>query len=61
METDKKGRKLLDFNSDSKGSEALEQVPQGSGGITIPGDIQETCKYGTEENGQWARWGWIHG
>lgn len=26
-------------------------VAQRSGGVTIPGDFQELCRYGTEEDG----------
>ena len=28
-----------------------------SGGVTIPGDVQELWRCGTEGRGQWARWG----
>jgi len=27
--------------------QALEQAAQGGGGITIPGDVQKTCRCGT--------------
>ena len=26
----------------------LEQAAQGSGGVTVPGGVQETCRCGTE-------------
>jgi len=26
---------------------SLEQAAQGSGGVTIPGGVQKTCRYGT--------------
>jgi len=32
----------------TKSAETLEQAAQGDGGITIPGGVQEMCRYGTE-------------
>ena len=29
----------------------LEQAAQGGGGVTIPGGVQKTCRYGTSEHG----------
>jgi len=29
----------------------LEQAAQGSGGVTIPGGVQKTCKFGTSGHG----------
>ena len=29
----------------------MAQAAQGGGGVTIPGGVQETCRYGTEEHG----------
>ena len=34
-----------------KNGEALEKAAQGGGGGTIPGDVQETCRCGTERHG----------
>jgi len=31
-----------------KSGEALEQAAQGGDGVTVPGGIQEICRYGTE-------------
>ena len=38
---------------------ALGQVAQGGGGVTVPGGIQEPCRCATERHGPWAQWGWI--
>ena len=32
-------------------SDALEQTAQESSGVTVPGGVQETCRYGTEGHG----------
>ena len=29
----------------------LEEAAQGSGGVTIPGGVQKTCRYGTSGHG----------
>jgi len=29
----------------------LEQAAQGSGGVTVPGDVQKMCRYGTSGHG----------
>jgi len=34
------------------------QAAQGSGGVTVPGGVQEACRCGTEGHGGWAWWGW---
>jgi len=31
--------------------QALEQAAQGSGGVTIPGGVQKTCRCGTSGHG----------
>jgi len=31
--------------------QALEQATQESGGVTTPGGVQKTCRYGTSEHG----------
>jgi len=31
--------------------QTLEQAAQGSGGITIPGGVQKTCRYGISGHG----------
>ena len=31
----------------------------GSGGVTIPGGVQEPGRCGTEGRGQWSWWGWV--
>ena len=41
--------------------EALAQAAQGSGGVTVPGGVQEVWRCGTEGHGQWAWWGWAEG
>ena len=28
-----------------KSGQAMEQAAQGNGGVTIPGDVQKTCRY----------------
>ena len=33
----------------------MTQAAQGSGGVTVPGGVQETCGCGTEGHDQWAR------
>ena len=38
-----------------KSDEAVTQAAQGSGGVTVPGGVQETCGCGTEGHDQWAR------
>ena len=30
----------------------------GSGGVTVPGGVQELWRCGTEGRGQWVWWGW---
>ena len=35
------------------------QAAQGSGGVTVPGGVQEACRCGTEGHGGWAWWGWV--
>lgn len=37
------GKKLL-----RKSDEALQQAAQGGGEFTLPGDVQEACRCGTE-------------
>jgi len=32
-------------------TERVEQAAQGSGGVTIPGGVQKTCRYGTSGHG----------
>jgi len=34
-----------------KSCKALEQAAQGSGGVTIPGGVQKTCRHGTLGHG----------
>lgn len=34
-----------------KSDKALEQASQGSGEVTVPGSVQETCRCGTEGYG----------
>jgi len=34
-----------------KSGQAVAQAAQGGGGVSIPGGIQETCRYGTERCG----------
>ena len=34
-----------------KSGQALEQAAQESGGVTIPGDVKKTCRYGTSGHG----------
>jgi len=38
-----------------KSGDAVAQAAQGSGGVTISGDVQEMCRRDTEGCGQWAR------
>ena len=44
-----------------KSGEAVAQVAQGGGGVTVSGGVPEPCGCGTEGRGQWARWGWVGG
>jgi len=39
------------FAIKQKCCEALEQAAQGSGGVTIPGGVQKTCRYVTSGHG----------
>jgi len=37
-----------------KSDEALAQDAEGGGGVTVPGGVQEPCRYGTEVHGLMA-------
>jgi len=37
----------------------LAQAVQEGRGVTIPEDVQETWRWGTEGRGQWAWWAWV--
>jgi len=40
----------LNLPVEMKAIQALEQGAQGSGGVTIPGGVQKTCRYGTSRH-----------